>query len=108
MSFNREFTIRKSTDEVFDYSVEIIIQDPKATPYQWVSGVVSALDDADNITDRTAEILDVSRVSVSGNRVTFGVKAGVSGRSYIAKIQGIDASGQKRTAWGTIIVNNPV
>jgi hypothetical protein len=107
LSLTREFEIRKSTDEIFDYSVEIVIQDPRQTPYNWTSALVTALNDGTNL-DATSEIIDTGRVSTSGNKITFGVKAGVSGSNYVVKVQGTDAFGNKRSAWGTIIVNDPV
>lgn len=108
MSAKREFTIEKSTDEVFDFTVEVILQNPRATDYAWVDAEVTAIDDADNITDKTSEIIDVTRVSTSGRNITFGLKAGVAGAIYVVKVKGIDAQNQSRSAWGTIIVNNPL
>lgn len=108
MSATRQFEIRKSTDEEFDYTIEFIIQDPKAPAYDFSSANVTAVDDTDNVTDRTAEIINAGRTSVSTNKVTFGLKAGVNGRVYVVKVQGVQADGQKRSAWGTVIINDPV
>lgn len=108
MSLSRQFTIEKSTDENFDYTVEVVIQDPNATPYTFVSADVTAVNDEDDSTDETSNVLDASRTSVSGNKVTFGVKAGESGKTYIIKAAGITADGQKRSAWGTLVVSDPL
>lgn len=108
MSATRQFEIAKSTDEFFDYTVEVVIQDPKATPYTFASAVVTAVDDDDDVTDRTSEVIDAARTSVSGNKITFGVKGGTSGKEYIIKATGTTVDNQKRSAWGTLIVNDPL
>lgn len=106
MSFTRVFTIEKSSDEQFDFTIEVVIKDPAATALDFTSATVSAVKDSDS-SDATSDVIDASRTSVSGNKITFGVKAGVSGQTYLIKVQGDDGDSQKPSAWGTLSINDP-
>ncbi len=106
MSFSRVFTIEKSSDEEFDFTVEVVIKDPAATALDFSSATISAIDDSDS-SDATSDVINLTRTSVSGNKITFGVKGGVSGSSYLIKAQGDNGDSQKPSAWGTLIVNDP-
>jgi hypothetical protein len=108
MSARRQFRIEKSTEEAFDFQVEFVIRDPNAPPYEWVSAEVTAVNDADDTTDETANVIDSARTITADNLIGFGVKGGVSGGVYVIKVAGTQADGQVRSVWGTLVVNDPL
>lgn len=106
MSFRREFTIDKSSDEIRNYSIQMGPKDPTLPALGIASAVVTAKADADQ-SDATSLVIESASTSVDGDIVTFRVKAGVSGATYNIAVAGTLTNGEVWVANGTLRVADP-
>ena len=106
MSAERVFAVNKSSDMTLDYTIVFVPKDPSVTPWTVDSADCTATIDG-TATDATSTVIHEASTQFSGNTLTFRLKDGTSGVSYLIKAVATMTTGEVLSAWGTLNVIDP-